>query len=163
MSLLIRGGTVVNHDHSRRADVLIEGDTIVAVAAAIAAPTGAETIDAGGAYVIPGGIDPHTHLEMPFMGTVTADDFESGTKAALSAKRQMSRIDYNVFEGFGCTGGPAATLSRGRIVWKDGDLRAEAGDGHYVERPAFSPVHVANSTWKELTAPRAVARGAMTP
>ena len=74
----------------------------------------------------------------------------------ISAKRQMSRIDYNVFEGFACTGGPAATLSRGRVVWKDGDLRAEAGDGHYVERPAFSPVHVANSTWKELTAPRAV-------
>lgn len=89
MALLIRGGTVVNHDHSRRADVLIEGDTIVAVAAAIAAPTGAETIDAGGAYVIPGGIDPHTHLEMPFMGTVTADDFESGTKAALSGGTTM--------------------------------------------------------------------------
>ena len=75
----------------------------------------------------------------------------------------MSRIDYNVFEGFSCTGGAAATMSRGRIVWKDGDLRAEAGDGHYVERPAFSPVHVANSTWKELTAPRAVSRGAVTP
>lgn len=82
MSLLIRGGTIVNHDHSRRADVLIEEGTIAAVGAAIAAPTGAEIIDAGGAYVIPGGIDPHTHLEMPFMGTVTADDFESGTKAA---------------------------------------------------------------------------------
>jgi dihydropyrimidinase len=81
----------------------------------------------------------------------------------ISAKRQMSRIDYNVFEGFACAGGPAATLSRGRVVWKDGDLRAEAGDGHYVERPAFSPVHVANSTWKELTAPRAVPRGAVTP
>lgn len=484
MSLLIRGGTIVNHDHSRRADVLIEGGTIVAIGAAITAPTGTETIDAGGAYVMPGGIDPHTHLEMPFMGTVTADDFESGTKAALtggttmvmdfclpdpgqsmlaayqewrrksekaatdygfhmavtswskqiydemetvvetygintfkhfmaykgalmvnddelynsfarcahlgampvvhaengdvvalmqealiargvigpeghaysrppevegeatnraimiadmtgtpvyivhtscreaheaiararaagkrvygepliqhllldageyqnkdwdhsaqrvmsppfrdkshqdslwaglqagslqvvatdhcaftteqkrfglgdfrkipngtggledrlallwtagvatgrltkeefvavtsaniarilniyprkgavavgsdadivvwdpkatktiSAKRQMSRIDYNVFEDFACTGGPAATLSRGRIAWSDGDLRAEAGDGHYVERPAFSPVHVANSTWKELTAPRAVSRGAITP
>jgi dihydropyrimidinase len=484
MSLLIRGGTVVNHDHSRRADVLIDGETIVAIGTSLDAPTGAEILDAGGAYIIPGGIDPHTHLEMPFMGTVTADDFESGTKAALtggttmvvdfclpdpgqsmlaayqewrhksenaaadygfhmavtswskqihdemetvvktygintfkhfmaykgalmvnddelynsfarcahlgampvvhaengdvvalmqealiargvtgpeghaysrppevegeatnraimiadmtgtpvyivhtscreaheaiararaagkrvygepliqhllldeseyqnkdwdhsaqrvmsppfrdrshqdslwaglqsgslqvvatdhcaftteqkrfglgdfrkipngtggledrlallwtagvatgrltkeefvavtsaniarilniyprkgavavgsdadvvvwdpkasktiSAKRQMSRIDYNVFEGFSCTGGPAATLSHGRIVWKDGDLRAEAGDGHYIERPAFSPVHVANSTWKELTAPRAVSRGAVTP
>ena len=57
MSLLIRGGTVVNHDHSRRADVLIDGDTIVAVGASIAAPTGAEIIDAGGAYIIPGGIE----------------------------------------------------------------------------------------------------------
>jgi len=84
MSILIRGGTVINHDHSRRADVLIEGDTIAAIGPAIAPPSGTEVIDAGGCYVMPGGIDPHTHLEMPFMGTVTADDFEWGTKAALA-------------------------------------------------------------------------------
>ncbi|MGY4598795.1 dihydroorotase-like cyclic amidohydrolase [Bradyrhizobium sp. GM22.5] len=89
MPLLIRGGTVVNHDHSRRADVLIDGETIVAVGQSLDAPTGCEVIDAGGAYVIPGGIDPHTHLEMPFMGTVTADDFESGTKAALAGGTTM--------------------------------------------------------------------------
>jgi dihydropyrimidinase len=89
--------------------------------------------------------------------------WDPAAQKTISAKRQMSRIDYNVFEGFSCTGGAAVTLSRGHIVWKEGDLRAEAGDGHYVERPAFSPVHVANSTWKELTAPRAVSRGAVTP
>ena len=77
----------------------------------------------------------------------------------ITAKRQLSRIDYNVFEGYACTGGPAVTISRGRIAWKDGDLRAEAGDGQYVERPAFSPVHVANSTWKVQTSPKAVQRG----
>jgi dihydropyrimidinase len=81
----------------------------------------------------------------------------------ISAKRQVSRIDYNVFEGFSCTGGPTVTIARGRIVWTNGDLRAEAGDGRYVERPAFSPVHVANATWKQLTTPRAVARAAVTP
>jgi hypothetical protein len=43
------------------------------------------------------------------------------------------------------------TISRGRIAWSNGELRAEAGDGRYVERPAFPPVHVANSTWKQLT------------
>lgn len=89
MPLLIRGGTVVNHDHSRRADVLIDGETIVAVGPSIEAPLGTEIVDAGCAYVIPGGIDPHTHLEMPFMGTVTADDFESGTKAALTGGTTM--------------------------------------------------------------------------
>lgn len=89
MSLLIRGGTIVNHDHSRRADVLIKEGTIAAVGAAIAAPTGAEIIDAGGAYVIRGGIDPRTHLEMPFIGTATADDPESGTKAALTGGTTM--------------------------------------------------------------------------
>ena len=51
MPLLIRGGTVVNHDHSRRADVLIDGDSIVAVGTSIEAPTGTEIVDAGGAFV----------------------------------------------------------------------------------------------------------------
>jgi dihydropyrimidinase len=76
----------------------------------------------------------------------------------ITAKKQVSRIDYNVFEGFECTGAPWITLSGGRIAWKDGDLRAEAGQGRYVERPAFPATHVANATWKELSAPKAVER-----
>ncbi len=432
-SLIIRGGTVVNHDHSRLADVLIDGETIVALGPAIDAPSGAAIIDAGGCYVMPGGIDPHTHLELKFMGTVSSDDFEWGTKAALaggttmivdfcipdpgqsmlaayqdwrrksekynsfarcaqlgamplvhaengdvvarmqeavlgrgvtgpeghaysrppevegeatnraimiadmtgaplyvvhtscresheaiararangkrvygepliqhllldateyensswnhaarrvmsppfrakahqdslwaglqsgslqvvatdhcaftteqkrlgiddfrkipngtggledrmpllwtaavntgrltkeefvavtssniarilniypkkgrlaagsdadivvwdpaasktiSANSQLSRIDYNVFEGYACTGAPVVTLSRGNIAWAMGELRAEKGDGRYVERPPFSPVHVANSTWKQQSAPRAVRRADVTP
>ncbi|MGA3139716.1 MAG: amidohydrolase family protein, partial [Xanthobacteraceae bacterium] len=63
---------------------MTDGGTIVAVGANLQAPAGAEVIDAGGCFVMPGGIDPHTHLEFEFMGTVTADDFEWGTKAALS-------------------------------------------------------------------------------
>ena len=86
---LIRGGTIVNHDHSRRADVLVCDDVIAAIGTNLEAPAGAEKIDAGGCYVIPGGIDPHTHLEFEFMGTVTADDFEWGTKAALSGGTTM--------------------------------------------------------------------------
>jgi dihydropyrimidinase len=81
----------------------------------------------------------------------------------ISAKRQVSRIDYNVFEGYQCTGLPIVTLNRGRIAWREGDLRAARGDGKYVERPPFPAVHVANSTWKELTAPRPVARREVTP
>ncbi len=50
---------------------------------------GDEMLDATGCYVMPGGIDPHTHLEMPFMGTYSADDFESGTRAALSGGTTM--------------------------------------------------------------------------
>jgi dihydropyrimidinase len=76
----------------------------------------------------------------------------------ITAKKQVSRIDYNVFEGFKCTGAPWITLSRGRIAYKDGALRAEAGDGQYVERPAFPAIHVANTAWKELNAPKAVER-----
>src|SRR5258708_12551406 len=83
-ALIIRGGTVVNHDHSRRADVLVDGETIVAIGSALDAPAGAEVIDAGGCYVMPGGIDPHTHLEMPFMGTLTAPYFNRATNAPLT-------------------------------------------------------------------------------
>jgi len=84
MAILIRGGTVVNADRAFRADVLCEGDKIVAVGPALAAPAGAEIVDAGGQYVMPGGIDPHTHMNLPFMGTVTQDDFFTGTAAGLS-------------------------------------------------------------------------------
>jgi dihydroorotase-like cyclic amidohydrolase len=51
--------------------------------------TGDEELDATGCYVMPGGIDPHVHLEMPFMGTYSSDDFESGTRAALSGGTTM--------------------------------------------------------------------------
>jgi len=81
----------------------------------------------------------------------------------ISAKKQISRIDYNVFEGFTCTGLPRATFSRGEIAWLDGDLRATAGAGQYVARDPFPAVHVANATWRELNAPRAVQRMDVTP
>src|SRR5260370_9726612 len=84
---------VINHDHSRRAAVLVDGETIVAIGSTLDAPAGAEVIDAGGCYVMPGGIDPHTPLEMPFMGTVTPDDFEGGTKAALAGGPTMG-VDF---------------------------------------------------------------------
>ncbi|GGY49922.1 dihydropyrimidinase [Pseudoduganella albidiflava] len=84
MSLIIRGGTVVNADRAFRADVLCDGDRIVAVGDSLEAPAGAQVIDASGQYVMPGGIDPHTHMNLPFMGTVTADDFFTGTAAGLA-------------------------------------------------------------------------------
>jgi dihydropyrimidinase len=55
------------------------------------------------------------------------------------------------------------TINRGRVAWKGGDLRAEKGDGKYIERPPFPAVHVANAAYKELTAPRAVERAEVTP
>ncbi len=84
MSLLIRGGTVVNADSSERADVWCEGGVIRSVGADLPVPAGAEIVDAGGALVMPGGIDPHTHMQLPFMGTVTVDDFYTGTCAGLA-------------------------------------------------------------------------------
>ena len=81
---LIRGGTVVTAEGEQRADVLIVGEKIAAVGENLDAPAGAETIDASGAYVMPGGIDPHTHMELPFMGTVASENFFTGTSAAMA-------------------------------------------------------------------------------
>ena len=83
-SLLIRGGTVVNADRAFRADVLCQDGRIVAVGEGLSTPAGATVVDAGGQYVMPGGIDPHTHMQLPFMGTVTMDDFFTGTAAGLA-------------------------------------------------------------------------------
>ena len=85
-SVVIKGGTVVNADRQWQADVLCAEGKIVAVgdAESFDIPSDAEVIDATGLYVMPGGIDPHTHMNMPFMGTTTIDDFYSGTSAALA-------------------------------------------------------------------------------
>lgn len=82
--LLIRGGTVVNADREARADVLVEHGRVSAVGLNLATPAGCQVLDAGGRHVLPGGIDPHTHMQLPFMGTVTRDDFFSGTAAAMA-------------------------------------------------------------------------------
>jgi dihydropyrimidinase len=81
---LIRGGTVVNADRAFKADVLTQDGKIIAVGEALQAPAGATVVDAGGQYVMPGGIDPHTHMQLPFMGTTTMDDFFTGTAAAMA-------------------------------------------------------------------------------
>ncbi len=94
-SVWVRGGTVVNADRQEKADVLCVDGAIAAVGPDVAAlvPAGAQVIDASGQFVMPGGIDPHTHMQLPFMGTVTADDFYTGTAAAL-AGGTTSIIDF---------------------------------------------------------------------
>jgi dihydropyrimidinase len=81
MAILIKHGTVVNADGQRKADVLFAGETIQKVAPDLPAP-GHTVIDATGLLVMPGGVDVHTHLDMPFGGTVSADDYQTGTIAA---------------------------------------------------------------------------------
>src|SRR6202521_606131 len=82
MNTLIRNGTVVTARTTTRADVLLEGAVIKEVRPGIPEAAAQKVIDAVGMYVIPGGIDVHTHLDMPFGGTTSADDFETGTRAA---------------------------------------------------------------------------------
>src|SRR3954467_3078091 len=86
MTTLVKGGTVVSSTGSVLADVLIDGETIAAVLTpgtnALGTISADTVIDAAGKYVIPGGIDAHTHMEMPFGGTQASDTFETGTTAA---------------------------------------------------------------------------------
>ncbi|MFL6062685.1 MAG: dihydropyrimidinase [Marmoricola sp.] len=85
-TLLIRNGTIVNATGTASADVLVDGEKIVALIAPGTTPLGAieadTVIDATGRYVIPGGIDAHTHFSLPFGGTSASDDFDTGTRAA---------------------------------------------------------------------------------
>ena len=83
---IIKNGTIVTADLTYKADVRIEGGIITEIGPNL---KGGDELDATGCYVMPGGIDPHTHLEMPFMGTYSTDDFESGTRAALSGGTTM--------------------------------------------------------------------------
>ncbi|MGA2573711.1 MAG: dihydropyrimidinase [Candidatus Methanomethylicaceae archaeon] len=81
MDLLIKGGTLITPTDSIKADIGVDDGKIVAIGTDIPGKAD-DVIDAKGKYVFPGAIDSHTHMDMPFMGTVTADDFESGTTCA---------------------------------------------------------------------------------
>lgn len=93
MSVLIKGGTVVTAEQTFAADVLCRDGVIAAVGPDLDGGGQAEVIDAGGCHVMPGGIDPHTHMELPFMGTVASEDFFSGTTAGLAGGTTMI-IDF---------------------------------------------------------------------
>ena len=106
MTTVIKGGTVVTADRSYKADVLVENEKIIEIGENL---TGDETLDASDAYVIPGGIDPHTHLEMPFMGTTAAETFESGTYAAAAGGTTML-VDF-------CLPGEDGSLKNAIEAW----------------------------------------------
>ena len=93
MATLIRGGTVVTADKSYRADVLCDQGLIKQIAPSVDAPAGTRVVDAGGQLVMPGGIDPHTHMELPFMGTTASEDFFTGTSAGFAGGTTMI-IDF---------------------------------------------------------------------
>ncbi|SDM26400.1 dihydropyrimidinase [Modicisalibacter muralis] len=138
MTILIRGGTVVTHDETYRADVLCIDGKIQAIGTDLDAPAGAEVIDAGGQYVMPGGIDPHTHMQLPFMGTVASEDFYTGTAAGL-AGGTTSIIDFvipspgqSLMEAFKTWRGWAEKAASDyafhvAITWWDNSVREDMG------------------------------------
>ncbi|MCP4580962.1 MAG: amidohydrolase family protein, partial [candidate division Zixibacteria bacterium] len=81
MDTIIKNGTITTAEGSYMADIGIKGEKISAISDNIIDET-AKVIDASGKYVMPAAIDVHVHLQLPFCGTVSADDFENGTKAA---------------------------------------------------------------------------------
>src|ERR1700690_3172311 len=80
--VLIQDGTIVNADASVKADLLIDGAVIKEVRAGIPASSADKVVDARGLLLLPGGIDAHTHLDMPFGGSKSANDFETATRTA---------------------------------------------------------------------------------
>lgn len=129
MSRVIKGGTVVTADRTFIADVLVEDETIKEIGPNL---SGDEYVDAEGAYVMPGGIDPHTHLEMPFMGTTAAETFESGTWAAAAGGTTML-VDF-------CLPGP------------DGSIKNAINEWHRKSKPQICSdvgYHMAITGWNE--------------
>lgn len=128
MSKVIKGGTIVGADRSYSADVLIEGEKITAIGENLSGET---IIDADGALIIPGGIDPHTHLEMPFMGTTTAETWESGTYAGLTGGTTLV-VDFVIPDGGG--------ILKALDVWEERAARQACGDYSF---------HVAITDWSK--------------
>lgn len=96
-TLIIRNGKVVNENEITDQDVYIENGIIKQLGTNISVKDGVCVIDAKGMFVMPGGIDPHTHFEMEFMGTKTIDDFYHGTKAAVAGGTTMISKFYHIY------------------------------------------------------------------
>jgi dihydropyrimidinase len=139
MRKLIRGGTVVSATHSSVADVLVDGEEIAAVGSF--GDVDAEVVDADGCYVLPGLIDNHTHMAMPFGGTHSIDDYDTGTRAA-AAGGTTCIVDFVIQQH---PGGLRSSLEE----WSD---RA-AGAAH-VDYGFHIAITQPFSQWTMVSAPR---------
>lgn len=133
MDLLIKGGRIVTATETYEADIGIEGGKIALLGRSLG---GDETVDAEGMFVLPGGIDPHTHLELPFMGTVSADDFRTGTIAAACGGT-TTIIDFAIQ-------GKGQTLQEALEIWlKKAEGKACIDYGFHVAIGAMDDARMA--------------------
>lgn len=135
MKLLLQNGTVVNGQESGRKDILIDGETICRVGKDIPSGEADETVDLEGKLVFPGFIDAHTHFDLEVSGTVTADDFASGTIAAI-AGGTTTVVDF-------------ATQNKGETLQEALENWHRKADGKSSCDYGF---HMAISDWNEETA-----------
>lgn len=123
MGTLFKNGTIINASDMYRADVLVEGEVISLIGKNISAD-GHEVVDCSGKYLMPGGIDVHTHLELPFGGTISNDDFESGHIAAAFGGT-TTHIDF-VIQPIG------GSLNDGLNDWKNKAKKAHIDYGFHM-------------------------------
>jgi len=124
MGYLIKNGNIVSSEYTYKGDILIEGEKIVSIGKNLKASKETEIIDAQGKYVFPGGIDAHTHFELPFMGTVSSDDFLTGTKAAVFGGT-TTIIDFIIPQ-------KGKSLLEAFTAWKDKAKKAVADYGFHM-------------------------------
>ncbi|MFB9134547.1 dihydropyrimidinase [Vibrio sp. AK197] len=124
MKLLIQGGTVVTHDQTYVADVYCVDGKIEQIGLDLNIGEVDDVVDATGKLIMPGGIDPHTHMQLPFMGTVAADDFSSGTAAAL-AGGTTTIIDFVI-------PAPQQPLMEAYHQWRDWAEKAQCNYSFHV-------------------------------
>ncbi len=129
--LLIAGGTIQTAETALRADLLLRDGLIAAIGRDLAAPGGTQVLDATGLLVMPGGIDPHTHMEMPFMGEVSSDDFRTGTEAAVAGGTTMI-IDFAI-------PAPGGSLIEAWRTWSERARKAVCDYGFHVCVTHWSP------------------------
>jgi dihydropyrimidinase len=135
MGLLIKNGEIVTAADRYVADILCDGGTIAAIGRNLEKRAASDTvIDASGAFVFPGFIDPHVHMELPFMGTVSADDFESGTASGIAGGTTCI-IDF-------CIPNRGQSLLEGFKIWRE---RAAKAVADYT-------FHMAITGWGDRTA-----------
>lgn len=123
MGTLLKNGTVINADGRVQADVLIEGEKVAQIAPNID-PAGHTVIDVGGKYLIPGGIDVHTHLDLAFGGTYSNDDFNTGHKAA-GFGGTTTHIDFVIQPKGG-------SLHDGLAIWREKAKKAQVDYGFHL-------------------------------
>jgi dihydroorotase-like cyclic amidohydrolase len=138
-SLLVTGARVVTATDGYQADVLVRDGKVAMIGASLQVP--ADTIlDAPGCLLLPGGVDPHTHLASRLGSeTATADDFGSGTVAAaisISAATHQMNVDYSLYEGWHLTGSVRTVISGGSPVVENGVFVGKPGTGQFLRGEA---------------------------